>query len=158
MNASVWTANVLGWPAIHLIVGGLAVRLPGDLFAQDTWVSKPRRWEHDGRLYRKLFAVRSWKALLPDGAPWIGGLAKNGLLARDQPQLMRFIAETRRAEIAHWCMLGCLPLFWVWDPRWARLVMTVYGVAANVPCIIAQRYNRAVLLRFVQTRSRVPVR
>lgn len=153
MNAALLIADILGWPAIHLAVGALAVRLPGNLFAQETWLSTPRTWERDGRVYRKVLAIRKWKPLLPDGASWIGGVAKKGLFGRSRAQVKRFIQETRRAEVAHWCMLGCLPLFLVSNPLWARLVMIVYAVAANVPCIVAQRYNRAVLLRFLQDRS-----
>ena len=32
--------------------------------------------------------------------------------------------------------------------------MSVYALAANMPCILAQRYNRIVLNRVVQTRRR----
>ena len=68
--------------------------------------------------------------------------------------LAQFLLETRRAEWAHWCMLGCLPIFFLWNPPWACLVMTAYALAANLPCILAQRYNRIVLDRVVRTRRR----
>jgi glycosyl-4,4'-diaponeurosporenoate acyltransferase len=154
MSALMWTANLLGWPLIHLTVAFVALRLPAHLFARNSWLTAPRRWERDGRIYRDKLAIRRWKSLLPDGAPWLGGFAKKKLYARDSAHLAQFILETRRAEIAHWCMLCCLPVFFLWNPPWACLVMTAYALAANLPCILAQRYNRIALDRAVRTRRR----
>ena len=147
MTALVWAANLLGWPVIHISIASAALRLPPELFARDSWLTVPRRWEHDGRLYRDWFAIRKWKSLLPDGAPWLGGFAKKKLRGRDRAYLAQFLLETRRAEVAHWCMLACLPVFFVWNPPWACWMMTVYAIAANLPCILAQRYNRLAFER-----------
>ena len=149
MNALVWAANILGWPVVHLGIGFVSVRLPSEFFGSDNWLTAPRRWEAGGRLYRDRLWIRRWKSLLPDGAPWFGGFAKKKLSARDAHYLRRFVLETRRAEIAHWCMLGCLPIFFLWNPPWACCVMTAYALAANLPCILAQRYNRLALRRLV---------
>ena len=154
MIAAIWAANLLGWPLIHLAIGLAALRLPPHLFARDSWLTAPRRWERDGRLYRDKLAIRKWKAMLPDGAPWLGGFAKKKFSTRDPSYLAQFLLETRRAELAHWCMLCCLPLFFLWNPPWACLVMTAYALAANLPCILAQRYNRIALDRAVRTRQR----
>jgi glycosyl-4,4'-diaponeurosporenoate acyltransferase len=108
-------------------------------------------------VYRDWLAIRKWKSLLPDGAPWFGGFAKKKLLEHNSTALAQFLIETRRAEIAHWCMLGCLPVFWVWNPPWARCVMTAYAIAANLPCILVQRYNRFALNRIVRIGCRTPV-
>lgn len=154
MIALIWAANLLGWPLIHLSIAFVALRLPPHLFARNSWLTAPRRWERDGLLYRDWLAIRRWKSLLPDGAPWLGGLPKKRINARDPSYLLRFLAETRRAELAHWCMLCCLPFFFLWNPPWACLVMTAYGLAANLPCILAQRYNRIALDRAIRTRRR----
>lgn len=158
MSALVWAANVLGWPAIHLSISGTFLRLPPKRFENDGWLTAPRRWERHGRLYRDRFAIRRWKTLLPDGAPWLGGFAKKELRSRDLMYLSRFILETRRAELAHWCMFCCLPVFFLWNPPWACCVMTLYALAANLPCIVAQRYNRLVLARVTATVRRSPSR
>jgi len=157
MIAAVWVANVLGWPVIQLSIGFVAVRIPPQVFACDTWLTAPRSWERDGHMYRDLFAIRKWKSLLPDGAPWLGGSAKKKLLKRNPTALAQFLIETRRAEIAHWCMLGCLPIFFIWNPQWARWVMTAYALAANLPCILVQRYNRFILNRIARAGYRTPV-
>lgn len=147
MSALLWSVNLLGWPAIHLSISGIFLRLPSRWFLNDTWLTASRRWERGGRLYRDGLAIRRWKALLPDGAPWLGGFAKKELRSRDLSYLTQFLLETRRAELAHWCMLGCLPVFFLWNPLWACCVMAVYAFGANLPCIAAQRYNRHVLAR-----------
>jgi glycosyl-4,4'-diaponeurosporenoate acyltransferase len=157
MTALIWTVNLLGWPLIHLAIGSAAVRLPSRFFARESWLTAPRRWEHSGRFYRDWLAIRKWKSLLPDGAPWLGGFAKRKLCARDPRQLAEFLLETRRAELAHWCMLCCLPIFFLWNPPWACLVMTAYALAANFPCILAQRYNRFALERALQAANRARV-
>jgi glycosyl-4,4'-diaponeurosporenoate acyltransferase len=154
MTPFIWAANLLGWPVIHIVIAFIALRLPPELFARDTWVTAPRRWEQKGRVYRERLAIRKWKSLLPDGAPWLGGFAKKRLKARDAQFLAQFLLETRRAELAHWCMLCCLPIFFIWNPPWASFVMTAYAVLANIPCILAQRYNRFTLDRAVRSRRR----
>lgn len=154
MTALIWTANLLGWPLIHIGIGSVFVRMQPDHFTHDNWLTAPREWEHEGRVYRDLLSIRSWKHLLPDGAPWIGADAKKKIYRRDSAHLAQFQLETRRAEVAHWCMLCCLPVFFLWNPPWACLVMTAYALAANLPCILAQRYNRLALNRVLQSRNR----
>lgn len=153
MRALVWAANLGGWPLIHLSIGALAVRLPRSLFASDNWITVPRRWERNGRFYRDWLAIRRWKSRLPDGAPWLGGAAKKQMCSRRASSLREFLVETRRAELAHWAMLCCAPVFFSWNPPWARLVMAAYAVAANLPFILAQRYNRAILERALRGRG-----
>lgn len=157
MTLLILLANILGWPLVHLTISYVSIRLPSDLFARDNWLTASRHWESDGRFYRKWLGVRRWKALLPDGAPWLGGFAKNRLSARNTGYLREFIRETRRAEIAHWCMLGCLPVFFIWNPPWACWVMTAYAIASNLPCIVAQRYNRLALYCIDRRRHNVLV-
>jgi glycosyl-4,4'-diaponeurosporenoate acyltransferase len=157
MTALTWAANLLGWPVIHLSIASAVLRLPPELFARDNWLTAPRRWEDDGRLYRDRFGIREWKSLLPDAAPWLGGFSKKKLRERDSAYIAQFLRETRRAEVAHWCMLACLPIFFVWNPTWACWVMAAYGLAANLPCILTQRYNRFVFGRLTRARCRALV-
>jgi glycosyl-4,4'-diaponeurosporenoate acyltransferase len=155
MTLLLWAANLLGWPVIHVSIASATLRLRPEDFALDSWLTAPRRWEQDGGLYREWFAIRKWKSWLPDGGPWLGGFAKKKLSSRNSAYLEQFVIETRRAETAHWCMLACLPIFFVWNPLWARWVMTTYALAANVPCILVQRYNRLVLDRVARTRRHI---
>jgi glycosyl-4,4'-diaponeurosporenoate acyltransferase len=152
MTPLLWMANILGWPVIQLTIAFVALRLPQSIFARDSWLTVPRSWERHGLLYRDWFAIRRWKHLLPDGAPWIGGFAKKSFRSRDPAYIAQFMLETRRAEVAHWCMIACLPLFFLWNPAWARWVMFAYAIVSNLPCILAQRYNRLVLDRLGRIR------
>jgi len=154
MKALVWIANVLGFPVIHIVVGRTMLSLPASLFAQDCWLTREYRWECGGMLYRNRFGVHRWKKRLPDGAPWLGGMAKKRIATRRPEYLESFVVQTHRAEAAHWCMLLCTPLFFLWNPLWACFVMTFYGVAANVPCILAQRANRIQLRRVLMRKTR----
>jgi len=61
--------------------------------------------------------------------------------------LEEFIIQTGRGEIAHW--LQILP-FWVfgfWCPPYMLWFMLFYALLVNLPCILAQRYNRPRLIR-----------
>jgi glycosyl-4,4'-diaponeurosporenoate acyltransferase len=94
--------------------------------------------------------LRKWKRLLPDGASWFaGGFRKRSLASRDPAYLRRFIAETRRGESCHWVALGLCAIPFLWNPWWGCVVIAIYAVAANLPCILLQRINRARLLRLL---------
>ncbi len=139
---STWVVllNVAGWPVIQLTLGWWFTRMPAHWFRP----GKPARWERSGRCYERLFGVRHWKDHLPDAARWFGGgFAKGKMEGNSQAYFERFIRETWRGELCHWAALACAPVFFLWNPWWADLVMAFYAVAANLPCIIAQRYNRA---------------
>lgn len=152
MSILVWIANIFGWPMIHVVLSYVSLRLPPEQFARDNWITAPRSWESGGRVYRDSFRIRKWKQKLPDGAPWLGGFSKKKLSARDPGYLEQFVIETRRAEVAHWCMLACFPIFFLWNPPWAWCVMCAYALAANLPCIVAQRYNRMAITRVLSSR------
>ena len=151
MTALVWAANILGWPIIHLGTAWIFLTLPAGSFSRDNFIFKARAWERDGAVYRHWFVISRWKSWLPDGAPWMGGMSKKRVARRDPDYLFAFLLETRRAEFAHWCMIACLPVFLPWNPWWARIVMAIYAIGANVPCILAQRYNRLILARLLKT-------
>jgi len=153
MKALVWTVNIIGWPLIHILVAKIAVKLPLKYFSYDNFLYKERSWERGGEFYSRRLRIKRWKSFLPDGAPWLGGFKKKKLEHRDRTYIRSFILEARRAEAAHWCMFFCLPIFFLWNPRWACLVMTAYAAGANFPCILAQRYNRLVLLRILRRMS-----
>jgi glycosyl-4,4'-diaponeurosporenoate acyltransferase len=149
MKLLIFTLNILGWPAIHLLLGRLFLAIPDAYFVHDSWLTRERPFEQGGGFYRGVLAVQRWKSLLPDGAPWLGGRAKKHVASRSSEQLKVFLIETRRAEAAHWCMLLCTPVFYLWNPSWACAVMTLYGLTANLPCIVVQRANRIKAARIM---------
>jgi glycosyl-4,4'-diaponeurosporenoate acyltransferase len=143
------TLNVAGWPVIQLGLAWLFTRLPA------AWFEPPQTfgWERRGRFYERAFLIKRWKDRLPDGASWInGGFAKGNLINHAPDYLRRFIRETWRGELCHWSAIAFTPVFFLWNPWWGDAVMIAYALAANLPCILAQRYNRIRLRRVLARR------
>ncbi len=143
LNLPTWwiiALNVLGWPVIHLSIAWMFLQL------QPHRVRRLPCFPTLGlelTVYEHLLAIRRWKHLLPDGAAWLGhGAAKSRLNHRDPAWRARLLLECRRGEAAHWAMLLAAPVFCLWNPPWAMAIMVVYGLLANLPCIVTQRYNR----------------
>lgn len=142
--------NVTVWPVIHMAAAWLGTKLPVELFRPEQWCYRERSWELGGRFYEVVFAVRRWKGLLPDGAALFKkGFRKKRLNARDPEYIERFVKETCRGEAVHWAVLACSLFFFLWNPWWAGLIMVAYALAANLPCIVTQRYNRIRLVRLI---------
>jgi glycosyl-4,4'-diaponeurosporenoate acyltransferase len=132
------------WFVFQVGAALIALNTPDRRLRPDAILFRTRRWEHEGRAYDKLLAVRRWKGLLPDGgAAWKKrGYRKKSLTDLSQENLERFILESARAELTH--MLAIVP-FWVFGffaPPNVIWIMLAYALAVNLPCIIAQRYNR----------------
>lgn len=143
--------NCISWPIIQFGLAWLFTRLP------DSWFHPPKQRAEklESWLYQRFFQVHRWKANLPDAAAWFGGgFAKSALATSEASYLERFIRETWRGELCHWCALACLPMFFLWNPIWANWVMTIYAISANAPCILAQRFNRIRLRRLLTRKSR----
>jgi glycosyl-4,4'-diaponeurosporenoate acyltransferase len=145
LNVGVW----LGW---SVTAGYLGHRLLVERLARDGLVTRLRRFEASGRWYERRLAIRRWKDRLPEAGAFFGGGFSKRRIKRGE--LARFVVETRRAEVVHWWIMAIWPLFAIWNPPWAVGVMLAYAVAANVPCIVVQRYNRARLLRILGTGAR----
>lgn len=136
------------WAVGGTAIGFLTNKLSVERFADDSALTRLRGWEVDGRHYERRWAIKRWKRWLPEAGDMFGdGFNKRGLLAADPAYLERFVMETRRAEVTHWWVLALGPLFVLWNPLWLAVVMNVYAVLANVPCLVVQRYNRARLTR-----------
>jgi glycosyl-4,4'-diaponeurosporenoate acyltransferase len=146
------------WAGLSFGIGYLAHRLPVAAVDHDTWLTRLRPWERDGRVYERRLRIRTWKRRLPEGGDFYdGGFSKRHLRGRRRDHLERFMAETRRAELVHWALLGCSPLFLLWNRPPVAVGMVVFGVAANAPFIVVQRYNRARLVRLLsRPRLQVP--
>jgi glycosyl-4,4'-diaponeurosporenoate acyltransferase len=130
--------NCVGWPLIQLGLAWAFTRMPEAWFRH-----APRAFPGELWMLRNVFQVKRWKDRLPDAAGWFGGgFAKRSLQSREPGYLRRFVAETWRGELCHWCAIAFVPVFFLWNPPWADAVILAYALAANLPCILAQRYNR----------------
>jgi len=136
--------NVIGVPAIHLLVSWIFTRLPATGFRPSSSLFRERNWEAGGKVYQRLFLIRRWKGLIPDAAPWFDGFAKGKLRDKDPDYLRDFIRETCRGEAAHYVQIPALLLTLAWNP-WpvAALVIMIYALLSNLPCVLLQRFTRA---------------
>lgn len=149
-------ANIIGWPIIHMGAAWVGIRLPASSFRPESMWFHEFAWERGGRFYERVFRIKAWKDLLPDGAAWIPGgfrKKKKNLQDADRSYLARFVVETCRGEAVHWWTFCCFGIFFLWNPLWAALVMLTYAIVANAPCILVQRYNRARLRRLLDRKS-----
>jgi glycosyl-4,4'-diaponeurosporenoate acyltransferase len=147
-NGAIIAANITTWPVLQLAIAWSFTKMNPRRFAKDYRIYRVQRWEV--HLYRRWLMIRRWKRMLPDGAIWVSDSSRKGVMSGyDTAYLRRFAAETRRSEAAHWLMLACFPVFFLWNPHWAWSVLALYAMAANIPCILVQRYNREIVRRLL---------
>ncbi|MCP4435008.1 MAG: hypothetical protein GY812_05815 [Actinomycetia bacterium] len=145
------------WLIIGLATGWVGNRIPTRRLDHDTWVTRSRRFEREGRLYERVFRVRRWKDLLPEaGGFFRGGISKARIPDRSDQTLERFVIETRRAEYVHWSNAFAGPLFFVFRPCLFGILMTAFGLLCHLPFVVVQRYNRLRLERLLSRRRNVP--
>ncbi|QJC52178.1 glycosyl-4,4'-diaponeurosporenoate acyltransferase [Paenibacillus albicereus] len=144
------------WLLLHALAVALVIRIPWERFASDGPLTRLRGFEADGRWYERTLRIQRWKDRLPDGGGWVkSGFSKRRLRSGRLEHLERFAAETRRGELTHWAMMLPLPLFALWNNAFGMVILTVYVLIANLPCIFVQRYNRARLLKVMSRPSRL---
>ena len=131
-----------GWFVLQFGAALICLKMPERWLSPENYLFRTHRWEKNGRIYLML-GVHRWKRLLPDGAAITkGGYRKKALADYSSENLERFLIESCRAELTH--LLAILP-FWVFGligPPSIVAYMFLYALVVNLPCIIAQRYNR----------------
>ncbi|MBN2327235.1 MAG: glycosyl-4,4'-diaponeurosporenoate acyltransferase [Candidatus Omnitrophica bacterium] len=148
------SVNILAWLVIHIGFAWAGVKSPASYFKPHAWLYQTFFFEKNGILYENLFLIKFWKDRLPDGAAWFqGGFPKKNMIQADFDYLNRFITETCRGELVHWAVFMASGIFFLWNEPWVGWIMVAYGMAANFPCIIVQRYNRNRLRSIVAKRK-----
>lgn len=143
------------WPILQFSASLFCLSLPDRFYSPDSFFFRSRSFEREGLLYDKVFRVGKWKHRLPDGGMFWKkrGFRKKNLENFTDENLHRFLIESARAELIHW--LSILP-FWIFGffaPPKVIGYMLIYALLANLPCIIAQRYNRPRILRLLNKRK-----
>ena len=135
MTALVWAANVLGWPVLHFAIASVALRTPARTSSHATHGSLPRAAGNEMEVFTGIgspFAngnpcspmVHPGWGLCQEEAPRAQSRLPCAISHRNAPRRNRALVHAR---------LPAHLLFW--NPPWARWVMAVYALAANLPCI-----------------------
>jgi len=131
------------WPVFQFAAAYLCLKINDRFFQHDTFIFRSAAWEKRGKIYDQLFRIRRWKRFLPDGAALFkNGFRKKHLASLSRDYLAQYLIESCRAELGHW--VAILP-FWVFGfftPFPVVFYMLAYAIIINLPCILAQRYNR----------------
>ncbi|MEI8215946.1 MAG: hypothetical protein WCF96_02500 [Eubacteriales bacterium] len=142
------------WPVIQATITFICHKIDDRYFSYESWFFKPFTWEKNGDVYKRLLMVDKWKKFMPDGAAVVkGGFKMRHLDFSNYDNLKKFLVVSCRGEFAHW--LSILP-FWIFGfftPPIVILYMLIYSLAANLPCIIVQRYNRPRVARLLQKQA-----
>ncbi len=65
-----------------------------------------------------------------------------------------FLKESCRAEFSHIIAIFPFWIFGLFAPFTVVPIMLVYALLVNVPCIIAQRYNRPRILKILELKKK----
>lgn len=140
-NAWIAVVNTLGIPIVHFLLAWGCTQLPQAWFRKSRETTT-RSYAIQRYLFENIFLIRRWKNRLPDAAPWFKGFPKASLQSKDPDYLRTFIAETRRGELSHWLQILAISGFIVWTPWPGSLIVVVYALLSNLPCILNLRHTR----------------
>jgi len=135
----------------HLVVLLACRVLPCSFFDFNKFLYKARAWEQNGKFYVKKLKIKKWKDHLPQYVA-TGGFSKRNLESFkkiDKKYIERFITETCRAEWNHFfCSLYFVVSFFINKNFFCAIIFSLIPIAANLPFLVIQRYNRLRLLKF----------
>jgi glycosyl-4,4'-diaponeurosporenoate acyltransferase len=150
-----WVFTVIAWVTIELTIAVIGKEIPSDKFDYNNFWYSCFSFEKEGKFYERVFRIKSWKKYLPDGASvWKNGFTKRHLMSTEPEYMEKFIRETCKGETIHFIQIV---FFWVvgfWTPMYMVFVMLFFALLTNIPCIIAQRYNRPRLLKVYRRQLR----
>jgi hypothetical protein len=67
--------------------------------------------------------------------------------------LSKFVSETCRAELAHWCIIISMLIFALWSSTGTSILVFFIAAALNLPYIVIQRYNRPRILSILANKK-----
>ena len=136
--------NIFVWLIIHVGISYMCFKIPLSFFMKDIRWFRVRNWELKGKIYQRIFNIKRWKGIIPDGGSLFNkGFPKKSLKNSHFEYLKIFLYETKRAEFTHWLIILPVPIFFIWNLWWIGIIMIIYALIVNIPCILLQRYNRA---------------
>lgn len=143
------------WPIIQVGSALIALYIPDKFYNYDKFPYKTTKLELNGNIYQRLFKVKKWKHLLPDGAKaWKKkGYQKKHIKDFENKTIEKFLIESCRAELTHIIPILFVWIFFLFSPFYVGLMMLFYSLLTNLPCLIVQRYNRPRLISLLNKRK-----
>jgi glycosyl-4,4'-diaponeurosporenoate acyltransferase len=149
-----WTAIALCfilWPVLQVAAALICLKLSDSCFSPFFFFYRSHAWEKNGAIYKTIFKVHRWKKLLPDGgAVMKGGYKKKSMDSFTKNGMNKFLTESCRAEMTHWLAIFPFWVFGFFAPGKVMFFMFLYALGINLPCIIAQRYNRPRIIKLIK--------
>lgn len=143
--------NVSAWLILHFGIGYLCSIIPTSKFNSNKPFYQASPWEKGGDIYQRLFHVRTWKHIIPQGSKvYQNTFSLQHLTTVDPAYLELWLRESIRAEFCHWVMIFPGLLFFLWNDFVGGMAMIIYAVIVNLIPIILQRYNRPRVRRLLK--------
>lgn len=143
-------ANCMAWFLVIFFSGFLWGKVPVTRFRYGKFPFRTHVFEDHGRFYERRLKIKRWKGIMPEAGGVFKGFQKRHAQLRESRYLEAFVRETCRAEAVHYTIMAALPVFIIWNPPVALVIMMPIVIAGNLPCIIIQRYNRPRLLKLIR--------
>jgi glycosyl-4,4'-diaponeurosporenoate acyltransferase len=150
--------DIVTWVCLHLGIGYWCSRIPIEQFDINQRFYQTFRWEKGGTIYQQLFHVRSWKRFIPQGSKlYRDAFSLQNLPNMEPAFLMRWVQESIRAEFCHWMMVFPSIFFFLWNGELGGWLMVAYAALNNFFPIVAQRFNRPRIRRYLEQTRQTPV-
>jgi glycosyl-4,4'-diaponeurosporenoate acyltransferase len=138
----------------HLLVFTVAKLAPGSYFNEKRLLPITK-WELGRSFYVKILRIDVWKNALPQHVGKTGFSKRNFTNISDD-YIQKFNIEVRRSEWYHSrCIIWVLICLAINKGFVSKLLFSAVCVAANLPFILVQRYNRARISRLIKKRSKI---
>jgi glycosyl-4,4'-diaponeurosporenoate acyltransferase len=142
--------DIFSWVVLHFSIGYLSTKIPYNWLNPNLRFFQSYSWEKDGKIYERLFHVRSWKHLIPDGSKmYQGAFSIKHLPTDDVAYLTHWLKESIRSEICHWMMIFPGFFFFLWNDIMGGWLMVAYAFLNNLVPIILQRFNRPRMRKLI---------
>lgn len=156
MNNDFWLilSYFVIWTIIMVGSAYLFYKLPNKCYNPNSFIFREKKWERYGIFYEKFFMIKNWKSFLPDGGAIVkNGFRKKHLKTSNDEYLEQFLIESCRAEATHILPIILSFVFAFYNPINVVIIMFVFSLAVNLPCLITQRYNRIRINKILKLRK-----
>ena len=139
-----------------IAISYLSTKLPDKYYSYKHWIFKERNWEKQGRFYQKVFKVKLWKHRVPELADFIKTVFPKKFISEFNSEfLSKYLIESCKAELTHWCIIFSSALFLVYADTSTFIFMFLLASMFNIPFIIIQRYNRPRIIWILKQKGMI---